>query len=78
MIVLTDGVYTGDDPITEATLAGAAGINVHTITFGSGANQSDMEAVAQEGNGRHFHAPDAAALDDVFAQICGSITVLTQ
>lgn len=78
MIVLTDGVYTGDDPVPEATLAGTDGIIIHTITFGDGANQPDMQAVAQEGNGQHFHAPDAAALDDVFTQISGSISILTQ
>ena len=78
MILLTDGVYTAANPMPEAISAGADDIFIHTITFGNGANQTDMQDVAQAGNGNHFHAPDAEALDDVFAQIAGSITILTE
>ena len=78
MVVLTDGVYTGADPIAEATLAAGDGIIVHTITFSDGANQTDMQAVAQAGGGVHYHAPDPTALNDVFIQISGSIAILTK
>ena len=78
MIVLTDGVYTHADPVPQAVAANAEKIFVHTITFGTGANQADMEAVAQAGSGNHFHAPDADALEDVFKQVAGSIAILTE
>ena len=78
MVVFTDGAYTEDDPVPYAAAAGADGIIVHTITFGSGANQADMQAVAAAGYGQHYHAPDAAALSDVFLQIAGSLAVLTE
>ena len=78
MIVLTDGVYTGGNPVPEATTSANAGIVIHTITFGDGANQSDMQAVAQAGDGEHYHAPDTTSLNDVFTQISGSIAILTE
>ena len=78
MIVLTDGVYTGSDPVSQALLAGDDGITVHTITFSDGADQTSMQNVAVAGHGNHYHAPDAAALNDVFTKIAGSLAVLTQ
>jgi len=79
MIVLTDGVYTSGDPTPEAGDAYTVdGITVHTITFSAGANQTDMQAVAVAGHGQHYHAPDAATLSDVFYELAGAITVLTE
>ena len=78
MIVFTDGVYTGPNPVPEAVLAANDDIIVHTITFSNGANQVDMQAVADAGNGEHYHAPDQAALNTVFEQISASITLLTE
>jgi len=78
MIVLTDGVYTGSDPVPNATTANAAGITVHTITFGVNANQPHMQSVAQAGGGSHFHAPDAETLNDVFNELAGTIAILTE
>ncbi len=78
MIVLTDGVYTGSDPVPQALLAGEEDITVHTITFSDGADQTSMQNVAVAGHGNHYHAPDADALNDVFTKIAGSLAVLTQ
>ena len=77
MVVLTDGVYTGPDPTSSAEAASADGITIHTITFGDFANQADMKTVALAGRGRHYHAPDESTLRDVFDEIAGSITILT-
>ena len=78
MIVFTDGVYTGANPVPEAAAADAQGITVHTITFSQGANETDMQAVAAAANGRHYHAPDAATLNAVFRELAGTITILTE
>ena len=78
MIVFTDGVYTGADPVPVAQAASDDGIIIHTITFGDGANQLDMQAVASAGYGNHYHAPDAAALDTVFQQISAALAILTE
>jgi len=78
MIVLTDGVYTGSDPVPNATAANVAGITIHTITFGINANQTDMQDVAQAGGGSHFHAPDTTTLNSIFSELAGKLTILTE
>lgn len=81
IIVLTDGAYTNDvHPMNRASLAAEAGYKVHTITFGSvpPACINEMVATAEAGNGSHFHAPDADTLHQVFSDLAGAISVLTQ
>jgi hypothetical protein len=81
MVVLTDGAYTnGIHPEGVAASAAADGIRVHTITFGAcpATVIADMQETAAAGSGNHYHAPDAATLNDVFSEIAGSIAILTQ
>ena len=78
MIVFTDGVYTGDDPVPDARVAGDEGISVMTVTFSDGANQDDMTDVADAANGSHYHAPDSAALTAIFEDLAVFVSVLTQ
>lgn len=77
MIVLTDGVYTADDPVPYAAAAANAGIIVHAITFSEGANQDDMQALAGVGGGTFHHAPDAATLEEVFRKLAAMSVLLT-
>ncbi len=70
MIVMTDGQYNeGRDPAIAASDAVALGIEVYTVTFSKQADQKSMKFTADAGNGRHFHAPDGDALDEVFRRI---------
>ena len=78
MIVLTDGNYTGNDPVPAATAAAAADIIVHTITFSAGANQTDMQEVATAGGGLHYHAPDAATLNEIFRDLAAMPVLITE
>ncbi len=78
MIVFTDGVYTEDDPEDAAEDANDDGITIHTITFSNGANQDDMQDVAEAGGGASYHAPDAATLSNIFFDLAGSIAILTE
>jgi len=78
MIVLTDGQYTEDNPVPYAFSAASDGIMIYTITFSAGAAQSDMINVAAAGNGRHYHANNAAELDVVFREVGGAISKLVQ
>ncbi|EMI22232.1 von Willebrand factor type A [Rhodopirellula maiorica SM1] len=81
MVVLTDGAYTnGVHPADAAALAAGDKIKVHTITFGACPTSviMDMQETAVAGGGYHFHAPDAATLNDAFSKIAGSISILTQ
>ena len=77
MVVLTDGHQLGGrSPVTAAEDAALQGITVHTITFSDGANQSQMQAVAEAGGGNHYYAADEAALEDVFREIALTLPVL--
>jgi uncharacterized protein YegL len=78
MIVFTDGQYTEANPVPLATAATADGITVHTITFSPGANQADMQAVANAGKGRHFHADNATDLEDIFQEMAASLAIIIQ
>jgi Ca-activated chloride channel family protein len=78
MIVFTDGQYTEAYPAPLATAAAADGITVNTITFSPGANQTDMQAVATAGKGRHFHADNATDLDEIFREMAASLAILIQ
>ncbi|MFO1092203.1 MAG: VWA domain-containing protein [Planctomycetaceae bacterium] len=77
MIVLTDGHYTAADPVPQGALAAAQGIIVHTITFGTGANQSSMQALAAGGGGTFHHAPDQATLESIFRKLAAMSVMLT-
>ena len=80
MVVLTDGVFNrGGNPISTADRAVREEITIHTITFSDAANQTDMRALANATGGSHFHAPNAAALQDAFKEIASTLpVVLTQ
>ena len=70
MIVMTDGQYNaGRNPAIAAGDAAAQGIEVFTVTFGRGANQTTMQQAAAAGNGKHYHAPDGETLAEIFSEI---------
>ena len=80
IVVMTDGYHnTGIDPTIVAANAKALGIVVHTITFSTGANQSHMQTVAQNGGGKHWHANDPDELISVFREVANNLpTLLTE
>jgi Mg-chelatase subunit ChlD/uncharacterized protein YfiM (DUF2279 family) len=77
MIVLTDGIWNqGRSPVLAAQDAALAKITIHSVTYSSQANQSDMLAVAAATGGKHYHAPNGAALQDIFREIALSLPVI--
>ncbi len=78
MIVFTDGQYTENNPVAAGAAAHADGINIYTITFSPGANQSDMQDLAYAGKGQHFHADDPESLNDIFRQLAASLSIIVQ
>jgi hypothetical protein len=77
MVVFTDGHRTdGRQPELAAEDAAALGITIHTVTLGNGANQPAMQAVAEAGEGNHYHAPDAASLMEIFRKIAFSMPII--
>lgn len=72
IVVMTDGIHNRErDPEQAATDAMARDprLQIYTVTFSSGADQSRMQRVATIGNGVHYHAADFSQLADVFADI---------
>ncbi len=77
MIVFTDGhANQGGSPVTAAQAAADEQILIHTVTFSDGADQTAMKDVAAAGGGEHYHAPDAAALEQAFREIALSMLVV--
>jgi hypothetical protein len=76
LILLTDGNRTeGGDPVVSANTASANDIVIHTITYGASASQQEMQTVAYATGGTHYHAPDEAALEDIFRKLALSFSV---
>jgi hypothetical protein len=52
-----------------AQQAANSDILIYTITLGWGADQDLMKQVAEITKGKHFHAPDASALNSIFEEL---------
>ena len=80
LIVMTDGRHNrGPEPSTVARELADEGIQIHTITFGSGADFARMRDVAEIGKGRHFHADNGLELEEVYREIALTLsTMMTQ
>ncbi len=77
MVVMTDGRHNiGAEPIVAAREAARKNIKIHTVTFSDEADFARMRAVADATGGKHFHAPDAAALESIFREIASTLPVL--
>lgn len=70
MILMTDGQQNrGRSSWLAAADAADRGIEIYTVTFGSGADQSAMQRTAAAANGKHFHAPNGNSLEEIFRAI---------
>ncbi len=77
MVVMTDGRHNrGTEPVVAARRAARENITIHTVTFSSEADFSRMRAVADATGGRHYHAPDSAALERIFREIAATLPVM--
>ena len=80
MIVMTDGIHNmGRDPELSAREIVAAGVVIHTISFGFDADQTRMQRIAQIGRGQSFHADTGADLSAAFRQIAQTLnSIMTE
>ncbi len=81
MVVMTDGNHNrGTDPLAVANyFAANYPLTIHTVTFGSGANQKRMQQVAAAGGGKHYHADNGEQLKAIFEEIANNLpTILTK
>jgi Ca-activated chloride channel homolog len=76
IVLMSDGHYTeGTRPSLVAPSAAAADIIIHSISFGE-ADTAEMKAIADATGGNYYHAPDAAALQDIFEEIALTLPVV--
>ena len=76
VVLVTDGQHnTGISP-EDALDAAPTTFVLHTITFGSDADQDRMEDLATMRNGKHFHAPDGSTLSAIFQEIGVTIPIV--
>ncbi len=74
---MTDGHWTdGNNPVDAARRAADEGITVHSITFSADADVSLMKDVARVGRGKHYHAPDAVALKEIYEEIAYTLQII--
>lgn len=80
VIVMTDGIHNiGTSPKSAANNAADQAVIVFTVTFSNEANQGLMQTVAAIGTGQHFHATNAAQLQEAFREIAKQLpTLLTR
>ena len=77
IVVMTDGRQNrGINPLVVAQRCADAGVQVHTITFSSGAQQDLMREVARIAGGTHVHADDDQQLIDAFTTIARQIQIV--
>jgi Ca-activated chloride channel family protein len=70
LVLMSDGNHnTGTDPIAAANQAVLDRIPIYTVSFSSEANQALMQQIADMTGGRHYHAIDAAQLNEAFRAI---------
>lgn len=77
MVLMTDGRHNrGAEPVLSAQAAALEDITIHTVTFSDEADFPRMQAVADATGGQHYHAPDAAALVQIFRDIAATLPVM--
>jgi Ca-activated chloride channel family protein len=76
MVLMSDGHYTeGTRPSLIAPNAAAQDIIIHSISFGE-ADKTEMKAIADATGGNYYHAPNAAALQQIFEEIALTLPVV--
>jgi hypothetical protein len=61
--------------ISKASEAAGHDIIIHTVTYGE-ADPDTMQAIADATGGKHYIAPDATALQDIFEEIALTLPVM--
>lgn len=80
MVVMTDGIENASPWSRDIarSIVESNNVTIHTVTFGTGANQQRMREVAEIGGGSHYHADSGAQLISVFEEIANNLpTIIT-
>lgn len=80
LVLMSDGNHNqGSDPLAAAANAAAENIPIYTVSFSVEADQALMQQIADMTGGTHYHAVDAAQLNEAFRNIARRLpSMLTQ
>lgn len=80
IVLMSDGRHnTGTDPLTAVDDAVAKAIPIYTVSFSDEADVLMMQDIADLTGGTHYHATNAAELNEAFRQIARDLpSILTQ
>ncbi|RLS56324.1 MAG: VWA domain-containing protein [Planctomycetota bacterium] len=77
IVLMTDGQWNqGRSPLLSAEEARAQNIVIHTVSFLPGAQQNDLESIAEITGGRYYHADSEAELREAFRELATSLPVV--
>ena len=76
MILLTDGMYQGEDPHNVALEAREAGVTIHCVALLDGSTFAKAQAIASTTGGDAYMATNEAELRDAFVQIARSLNLV--
>ena len=80
LVLMSDGIHnTGTDPLVAADAAVAAEVPIFTVSFSNEADQVLMQQIADMTGGSHYHAVNAAQLNEAFRSIARRLpSILTE
>lgn len=80
LVLMSDGNHnTGTDPLVAAAAAVTQEVPIYTVSFSSEADQVLMQQIADMTGGTHYHADNAAQLNEAFRNIARRLpAMLTQ
>ena len=80
LVLMSDGNHNeGTDPITAAQAAVEEGVAIYTVSFSDEADQVLMQQIADMTGGTHYHAVNAAQLNEAFRNIARRLpSILTE
>ena len=76
ILLFTDGVYNGPDPMPAAVIANEMGITIHCITFIAGDAHDHMKDMAEATGGTAYLVNNEEELTAAFREIARSLNIL--
>ncbi|MBN2057646.1 MAG: VWA domain-containing protein [Candidatus Saganbacteria bacterium] len=73
VMAMTDGVSSGTLS-TAVTAANNANIPIYSVGFGTGVNDTDLQALADQTGGFYYYAPNSADLTALYTRISQALT----
>lgn len=76
VLLISDGKFTGADPVAKATELAEQYILVYTISVADEADQGLMQRIAEAGHGEHMHASNVSQFGAMFNELSRRLPIL--